>query len=396
MSLFIFVGESIYVARVTHEDLRGTIPGGLIPSLGVIIIIHCIKRCDYEERRYNEYEVLVIKDRHRYYWAEASQNGVPLLAIQCGYRDKFPLFIAHSSSDFRCNSNICTLGGMNTIKAHYNCHGPFVGYHDVGIDRGFYFSWKGDIFCYFQSEVLCYYKVPKINYSIPSFYKWVNCYDREIPPGALQAGTYINGEPTYLGRYYYFFNDYPGQIIPSRKQICIGNDLTEEFHDRFTAFVCNDPANFEWVYGDGGDIPDRRVVSSEVSDHLSPEVVARTIKYSLLQGIDRNYTTVTVPKWADKETQLIGSTRRIGFSSDKRYISTGCNGHQIYLEKYEQLTYFYQPLKLTEICRHSLLVQTNGIPDYLYMLPMPASLAEYCMLTKEEKTEFDEHTYCDY
>ena len=50
---------------------------------------------------------------------------------------------------------------------------------------------------------------------------------------------------------------------------------------------------------------------------------------------------------------------------------------------------------IKKLCRHSLLVQTNGVPDYLYMLPMPASLAEYCMLTEEEKMEFDKLCYCD-
>ena len=393
---FIFVGESIYVARVTHENLRGTIPGGLIPSLGVIIITHCIKQHEYEERRFNQYEVLVIKDRHRYYWARATQTGIPRLAFQCGHRDKALLFIAHSNPYFRCGTNTRPLRGEDHhIKAHYNCHGPFVGYHEVGHDRRFYFPWKGDIFRYFESEVLCFYKVPDINYTVPSFYKWIKCYDSEIPPGALQAGTYTDGEPTYLGRYYYLFDDYPGQIIPSRKEICIGKGSTEQFHDYFETFVCNDPSQFEWVYGDGGDLPDRRVLANGVK-HPCKEVVARTIKYSFLRGVDNDYRTITLPKWADKETQLIGQTMPICFGeTEKRYLSTGCIGRKIYFEKYEQLTYFYQPLKLMEICRHSLLVQTNGIPDYLYMLPMPASLAEYCMLTDEEKMEFDKLYYCD-
>ena len=107
-TLCIFVGESIYVARVTREDSRGSIPGSLIPSLGVFIITHCIKQLEYEERRFNPYEVLVIKDQHRYYWARANQTVVPRLAFQCGHRDKALLFIAHSNPYFRCGTKYKT------------------------------------------------------------------------------------------------------------------------------------------------------------------------------------------------------------------------------------------------------------------------------------------------
>lgn len=284
------------------------------------------------------------------------------------------------------------IGTYDKAKFPVDFNGPIVGFGQAWMDDDFWENhsadlcnrvvkafhvnvlYDGKIFETSNFSFLCVYEIPELTHCRLSETNWEAVSDGPLPPNALPAGVYPDGQILYIGSKQHNFDKVPGYVVDSVKWLHLCWGCNEHCYDKgYEILVTQEVDSFDWGVYSNGEVPPTAVSGGETNDEEKLYIGRTLSNGDVTLGRTWLHEPINLPYESVINTQLVG----------KIHPSHGClyvpwDGKEYRYTSYEVLIARWQPKSLQHLCRNTIISATLAVPDRVDKLSLPEHLKDFC------------------